>query len=671
MNLLEADFRGPVFPINPREKVVQSIRAYRTISEVPDPVDLAVIVVPKNAVLTVAKECGQRGVKGLVVISAGFKETGEEGLRREEALEEIIRRYEMRMVGPNCMGVINTDPKIRLDASFSKAKAIPGSIAMLSQSGALGEVILDYAGQMDLGLSMFASVGNKTDISGNDLLRYWEKDPNTEIILLYLESFGDPREFTQIARRITRKKPIVAVKAGRSVSGAAAITSHTGTMAESDIATDALFEQCGVIRVNSVRELFDVALALQCQKPPKGRRLAIITNAGGPGILATDAAVSRGFEMAQLSPARRRHLAKKLPAEASTRNPVDLLASATHDEYEVALKSVLRDPDVDAALVIFVPPIMVDAPAVGRVIVEAAQKHPDVPLVGCFMRPPEGMRDVESFMGCRVPFYPFPEEAVFSLDTLARYGEWLRRPKGRPLHERVRLRHGRKIDAILTEARRTGSLTVSRSMEFLRHVGLPVADFTSGAWDERDALPEAAEKLGYPVVLKADLPSAQHKTERKLVRLNLSSEEDVLNAARQLQKAAPESEGWFLQQQVPHARELILGMTTHGTFGPLFVLGLGGMEVEVLADVAFRLHPLTAHDVQEMAQSLRSYPLIRGYRGGPVVSLGDLKDLMAKLSKLVEEHPEIVSLEVNPLMVLPGTAKLVAVDARVVLAEEA
>ena len=672
-NLLDGDFRGPVFPVHPSEKVIHSIKAYPSINEVPDVVDLAVIVVPRDSVLEAAEDCGKRGVRGLVVISAGFKETGPEGLARERRLEEIVIRHGMRMVGPNCMGVVNTDPSVRLNASFSRARALPGKIAFMSQSGALGEVILDHARRLELGLSMFASVGNKTDVSGNDLLLYWEEDPTTEIILLYLESFGDPALFTKIARRVTCKKPIVAVKAGRSASGALAATSHTGSLAGSDLATEALFEQCGVLRVDTVRDLFDVALALDSQRPPRGRRLAVVTNAGGPGILATDAAVALGFRMGPLKAETRGRLSRALRPESSLRNPVDLLADATPERYRTAVEAVLDDKGVDAALVIFVPPVMIDAPGVARAIVEAARKRPEVPVVGCFMGPAPSFQELEAQVGHRIPFYSFPEEAVFSLSALARYGEWLRRRRGKPLYRSVAPRHAAQIAGLIEAGRRdgSGSLRASDALELVRIAGLPVVPFARGPWKEEGSLAAAAERLGFPVVLKADLPSAEHKTERKLVRLGLSSAAGVVEAARAVRRQAVGSDGWLLQKQVSSGRELILGMTTDPKFGPLFVLGLGGTDVEVLRDVSFRLHPLTGRDVEEMARGLRGYPLLRGYRGGPLVSMKGLKGLMAALSRLVEDHPSIVSLEVNPVMVESGSGRLVAVDARVALSRAA
>jgi acetyl coenzyme A synthetase (ADP forming)-like protein len=670
VNLLDGDFRGPVFPVNPREEVIHSIKAYRSVEEIPDPVDLAVVVVPRDAVLDVVEACGRKGVRGLVVISAGFREMGPEGLRRERRLAEIVTRYGMRMVGPNCMGVINTDPEVRLNASFSRTPALPGRIAFMSQSGALGEVILNHARTLELGLSMFASVGNKTNVSGNDLLLYWEEDPRTEIILLYLENFGDPRRFTEIARRLTRKKPVVAVKAGRSRSGAAAASSHTGSLAGSEIATAALFEQCGVLRVDTVRELFDVALALDSQKPPRGRRLAVVTNAGGPGILATDAAVARGFRLPPLARATRERLRRVLPQESSLRNPVDLLADATPERYREALRLVLRDPGIDAVVVIFVPPVMIDATGVARAITEACCERPEVPVVGCFMGPVGSLPEMEEAQRRRIPIYTFPEEAILALDALARYGEWLGRRPGPVLFRRARLASPTRAASLLEAglARRKPHLLLSEALELLRASGIATAPFLAGSWGEAVPIPELESRVGYPMVLKADVPSEQHKTERRLLHLGIEDRSTLRKALDALRREAPRGSGWVAQREIRGDLELIVGMATDPLFGPLFVLGLGGTEVEVLRDVAFRLHPLTGRDVEEMMRSLRGYPLLRGYRGRTDVKASQLKDIMARLGRLVAENPRIQSLEINPLIAQQRSGRLLAVDARVLLA---
>jgi len=389
-NLIDSEFNGKVFPVNPKASVIHSIKCYSTILDVPDAVDLAIIIVPRDHVKIALEQCGEKGVKGVVVITSGFKEIGEKGAQKELELMEIVRKYNMRMVGPNCFGVLNTDTDFSMNATFSKTKPLVGKVGFMSQSGALGEAILDYASQIKLGFSMFASVGNKADISGNNLLQYWRDDPNTEIILLYLENFGDPYRFTKIARSVTRKKPVIAVKAGRTAAGAKAISSHTGVLAGMDIGTDALFSQCGVLRVSSVDELFDVALALSNQDLPKGDRIAIITNAGGPGILAADAIESLGMQMAVFENKTLKHLRDNLPEVAAVNNPVDVIASGGPDSYREAMDAVLSDKNVDAVIVIFVPPIVVDHRAVIEAIVEMIEKHKNNKTVlGCFMSAPE------------------------------------------------------------------------------------------------------------------------------------------------------------------------------------------------------------------------------------------------------------------------------------------
>ena len=375
-NLIEFEFQGPVFPVNPKLRTLHSLKAYPSVDAIPDPVDLAVIVVPKEQVSTVVEACGRKGVKGLVVITAGFREVGGLGIAREEELASLLNRHGMRMVGPNCMGVINTDPTVRLDASFARTLPITGDIGFMTQSGALGEAILSIASRKGIGFSMFVSVGNKTDVSGNDLLLYWENDPATRVILLYLENFGDPRRFTTIARRITRTKPIVAVKAGRTTAGARAVSSHTGSLAGRDMATDLLLTQCGVLRAASVEELFDLAPAFSMQPPPAGPRVGIVTNAGGPGILATDACVGLGLVVESPSPATRERLAPILHPEASLENPIDLLASGTPEMYGAATRAALDDPAFDALIVIFVPPVMTRSEEVARSIANEAAGSP-------------------------------------------------------------------------------------------------------------------------------------------------------------------------------------------------------------------------------------------------------------------------------------------------------
>ncbi|MBI4260322.1 MAG: GNAT family N-acetyltransferase, partial [Actinobacteria bacterium] len=423
-NLLEQGYNGPVYPVNPKAEVVQSVAAYPSIDDVPGPVDLAVIVVPAAIVADVARQCARKGVRGLVVISSGFSETGPEGRRREHELMEICRQAGMRVVGPNCMGVLNTAEDVSMNATFSPIFPPRGRMGFLSQSGALGLAVIDYASALGLGLSSFVSVGNKADISGNDLIQYWEADDDTDLILLYLESFGNPRKFSRIARRVGRTKPIVAVKSGRSTAGVRATSSHTGALiAASDVTVDALFRQAGVIRTDTLQEMFDVASLLGNQPPPAGKRVGIVTNAGGPGILCADACEANGLEVPPLSEGTVRRLEEFLPAEAAFGNPVDMIASATAEDYGRTIRAVAADENVDSVVVIFIRPLTTTAEDVARAIRDAAGDLPKaMPLLSVFMSAkgvPAELREG----GVRIPSFAFPEDAARALARVAQYGE--------------------------------------------------------------------------------------------------------------------------------------------------------------------------------------------------------------------------------------------------------
>src|SRR6266850_5829760 len=429
-NLIDQGFQGPVYPVNPNASFVQSIAAYPSIASVPGEVDLAIIVIPAEQVLEAAQACGEKGVQALIVISAGFKETGEEGLKRERALVEVARQYGMRLVGPNCLGIVNTDAGVSMNATFAPVSPPAGRVAFSSQSGALGLAILDYARRLNLGISQFVSVGNKAEVSGNDLIEYWEKDPGTDLILLYLESFGNPQKFTQLARRVARTKPIIAVKSGRTPGGSRAASSHTGALAGSDAAVDALFRQSGVIRTDTIEELFDTAMLLASQPVPTGPRVAILTNAGGPGIMAADACESAGLELTSLETKTVRGLRAFLPVEASTKNPVDMIASANAESFEMALRLLLHDNHVDSVIVIFVPPLATGAQDVARAIIKGAAGNKK-PILSCFMGShgvPESLRSLNEG---HIPSYSFPEAAARTLARAVKYGEWRNAPPGK------------------------------------------------------------------------------------------------------------------------------------------------------------------------------------------------------------------------------------------------
>jgi acetate---CoA ligase (ADP-forming) len=668
-NLLTAGFNGPVYPVNPNTPVVQSVLAYPSVGEVPGPVDLAVLVVPAPGVVRAARECAAKGVRALVVISAGFAETGPEGAERQAQLLRVCRDAGMRLIGPNCLGVLNTDPEVSLDATFGPTVPLPGRVGFMSQSGALGLAIIDYANALGLGLSSFVSVGNKADISGNDLLNYWEQDDRTGLVLLYLESFGNPRKFARIARRVARSKPVLAVKSGRSAAGARASSSHTGALlAASDVTVDALFRQAGVIRTDTLAELFDVASLLANQPAARGRRVGIVTNAGGPGIMCADACEAGGLQVVELSPELRAKLAEDLPAAAAVANPVDMLASAPAEHYRRTVELVVASGEVDAAIVIFIPPLLTEAAEVASAV-RAAAATGTVPVLTVIMSadrlPPE-----PDDGGPRLPTYRFPEDAARALARAAEYGSWRERPEGR-LPELPGMRRD-EAAALLAAALAKGTgesqprwLAPDEVASLLDCYGLPLAEWRlAGTPEEAGA---AAEELGGPVALKAVAPRLLHKTEARGVLLGLSGAEQVQSAAREMAAAVAAAghtvERFLVQRMVGEGVELLVGVVNDASFGPVVACGAGGTAVELLKDVAVRITPLTDRDAAEMVRSLATFPLLDGYRGAPKADVAALEELLLRVSALVEAHPEVAELDCNPVKVLPHGA--VVVDARV------
>ena len=665
-NLLAAGFNGPVYPVNPKASVVQSVVAYKSVLEVPGPVDLAVLALPAPCVVEAAGECAAKGVRAIVVISAGFAETGPEGAQRQRELLAVCRAAGMRLIGPNCLGIVNTDAEVRLDATFGPIVPLPGRVGFLSQSGALGLAIIDYANALGLGLSSFVSVGNKADISSNDLLSFWEQDERTDLVLLYLESFGNPRKFARIARRVARTKPVLAVKSGRSAAGARATSSHTGALlAASDVTVDALFDQAGVIRTDSLAELFDVASLLANQPIPAGRRVAIVTNAGGPGIMCADACEAGGLEVVQLSPRLQASLAEGLPAEAAAANPVDMLASAPPEHYRRTVELVAASGEVDAVIVIFIPPLPADTDAVVRAVRDATATAGSVPVLNVVMSsadPP-----LEDGDGPRLPRYRFPEDAAHALVRAVEYGTWRQRPEGQ-VPELPDVRHD-EAAALLAAALADGTgprwLSPEGVARLLACYGVPIAEWRlAGSPEEAGA---AANELGGPVALKAVAPRLVHKTEAGAVCPGLAgAEADQAAAAEMAAAVAPEGyavDGYVVQRMVGEGVELLVGVVHDASFGPVIACGAGGTAVELLKDVAVRITPLTNLDAAEMVRSLATYPLLDGYRGAPRADVAALEDLLLRVSALVESHPTIAELDCNPVKVLPDGA--VVVDARV------
>ncbi|MFQ5670438.1 MAG: acetate--CoA ligase family protein [Acidobacteriota bacterium] len=669
-NLIGSGFTGPVFPVNPAARAVHSLQAYPTVERISGPVDLAVLVVPRDQVLNVARSCGRKGVKGLVVITAGFRETGPVGAAMEERLARTVRRYGMRMIGPNCMGVMNTDPEVRLNASFAAARPVPGSVGFLSQSGALGEAILATAADLGLGIAQFVSLGNKTDVSGNDLLEYWEKDDRIQLILMYLESFGNPRRFVQLARRITRSKPIIAVKSGRTAAGARAAVSHTGALAGAEIVTETLLRQCGVIRVSTMQRLFTLASAFASQPLPSGQRMAVVTNAGGPGILATDTLVGAGMELSSLALPTLRRLRALLPDEAVAGNPLDLTASADGQRYGAVLGPVLADPHVDALLVIFVTPIYIDALDVARHIVAARARRPKTVLT-CFMGKTRSREAVACLKANRIPVYAFPEEAATALAAMARHRADLERPRGRVVRYRADTGKAARLLSRARRASRSLLLDPDRTRALLEAYRLPVIP-AQEVFDAAGA-GAAALELGLPVALKATSPRFSHKTEVGAVRLDLRTGEEVMAAYQQMSRRLGRrgEVRFFVQAMVKGGVEVILGAVADRAYGPILMFGLGGTEVEVIKDVAYSLCPVTDEQARALIRSLRGSVLLTGFRGSEPVDLLALARWIGRLSQMVSEHPAIQEVDLNPLIVSPAGRRSGVVDARVLVASRA
>ena len=672
-NLVEYDFHGKVFPVNPKADFIHSIKAFPSVSSIPDPLDLAIIVVPKEDVPAVIDDCGEKGVKGLVVITSGYAETGEEGRRLEEQLLKQTRRYDMRMIGPNGMGVINTDPAIRMDATFAPTLPLDGRIGFMSQSGALGVAILNMARELDIGFSHFVSMGNKADTSGNDLLLYWEDDPRTDLILMYLESLGNPRRFMQIARRISKRKPILMVKAGRTQAGARAASSHTGALVARqglDIATDALLEQCGVIRVNTVKDLFDLAMCFSKNPLPRGNRLGILTNAGGPAIMATDAAINLGLRVGKLTEQASERLRELLPPEASVGNPVDMTPKVGPGQYAACARIMLEDESIDSLLVIFVPPLMINAFDVVSGVEELRREF-HKPIVGVIMATESFYEDLNVKQPGHMAVYHFPEPAVQALAALDRYRQWRERPVGK-----VQSFPADRIGAqqLLDAARERGEehLTAADGLRLLECYGIPIAQYCTAS--NLGAIDACAEQLSFPVVLKAVAPGLVHKTEAAGVVTDLRNPEELVAAARRMRSGLSEPPtaaagqelglSFMIQEYVRGGREVIVGMIQDPNFGPLIMFGLGGIYVETLKDVTFRVPPLTDLDAQEMVRQIRGYRLLEGVRGEPPVDLGGLAQVLQRFSQLVEDLPQVSEIEVNPLMVFPAARDFRAADAR-------
>ena len=664
-NLLAGEFTGAVHAVNDKADVVQSLPAHRSVRDIPGGVELAVVAVPAEQVVAAAHECAAAGVRSLLVISSGFAETGPEGARRQHELLEVCRAAGIRIVGPNCLGVLNTSPQIRLNATFAPPAAVPGGVGFMSQSGGLGIAIIEAASHLGIGLSSFVSVGNKSDLSGNDFLQYWEQDPDTKLAMLYLESFGNPRKFARIARRMSVAKPILAVKSGRSAAGARATSSHTGAMlSASDVTVDALFDQAGVIRTDRMHELFDVAALLSAQPIPRGDRVAIVTNGGGPGILCADACHASGVEIAELPADVRAQLAEFLPDGAALGNPVDMIATASADDYRRTLQTLADTDACDAIITIFVPALATTAADVAGAVRDFARANRELTTASVFMIS-GGVPAELSSDEVRVPGYEFPEEAARAVALAARHGRWRTRDVGSiPSFEGLR---SHEAAAIISKelARDDAWLSPASVARLFDCYGLPLV--TTRVVGDADKAVAAAAELGVPVALKASASGLVHKTDAGGVRLGLEGADAVRAAAGEIEDAVAgagyQLDALVVQPMSPKGVELIVGVVHDHSFGPVLACGAGGTAAELVGDVTVRITPVTDLEAREMVRSLRTFPLLDGYRGAPRCDLAAIEDVLLRVSAMVEAHPEIVELDCNPLIAGPDGA--VIVDARV------
>jgi acetyl coenzyme A synthetase (ADP forming)-like protein len=655
-NILAAGFPGRVAAVHPSSAAIEGVPTFARVDLIPGDVDLVVVCVPAAEVPRVVDDCISKRVKAIVIITAGFGETGAAGRAVQSAIVSKTRAAGIRLVGPNCMGLLNTDPVQPLNATFSPVFPPAGRVAMSTQSGALGLAVIDYARELGIGLSSFVSIGNKADVSTNDLIEYWAEDPRTDVIVLYVESFGNPAKFSRIAKRVGRSKPIIAVKAGRSSAGARAATSHTGALASRDAVADAMFQQCGVIRTTTLEELFDTARLLANQPLPAGRRVAILTNAGGPAILAADACERLGLALPPLSEHAVSALRSFLPAAASVGNPVDMLASASAADYRRALPLLLADDGIDAVLVIFIPPLATTNDDVARAIRQAGSAAPAKPVLAVLMAAHDPPRDLES-----IPCYRFPEGAAAALARAVAYAEWRRGPQGTVPDLRLDTAAAHRV-VEHAAARGAGWLSLSECEALLGAAGIAVLETRLVASATEAA--GAAAALGFPVALKAVGDRLIHKSDVGGVRLRLKDAAAVHAAWEDMrERLGAQMGGAVVQKMAGAGLEMLMGAVNDPVYGPVLACGMGGTLTELLADRQLRLHPLTDLDAAAMIDELRGAPLLRGYRGSAPVDEGALRDALLRLSALVGTCPEIQELDVNPLLV--GARGVCAIDARV------
>ncbi len=682
VNILNGKYTGTLYPVNPKARSVACVKAYPTLTDIPDDIDLAMIILPPHLALKSTQDAISKGVKGIVIVSAGFREVGGEGLEIENKIVALCKEAGVRMIGPNCLGVINPNPDIRLNASFSARMPESGNVSFISQSGALCTAVLDFAADRDFGFSKFISIGNKADVDELDLLRYLHADQETEVIMIYLEELRHGAEFVDTVKMITSgdtPKPVLVIKSGRTGAGAKAAASHTGALAGTEAVYDAIFQQSGIIRVESIDELFDFATAFaykdesalgkRRRKVPHGNRVAIVTNAGGPGIVATDVTVSSGLQLSQLSQDTLEALASHLPSTANINNPVDIIGDAAQDRYENALSAVIRDENVDGALVILTPQSMTNALATAEAIVRIASRS-HKPVLCCFMGIIDVSAGVKYLQEHGIPVFKFPENAAKAFGALYRYAKWLNRQILAPFQ----LKHDRNRATELIQTFIDQGLThvgEREGLELLKCYGFNTLEtqLTTTASDAAGA----AEKMGFPVVMKIVSPQIIHKSDAGGVKVGLETRTAVERAFETIVANAKNYQsdvkitGVLVQKLAPRGEEVILGMNRYPVFGPLIMFGLGGIFVELFADVVFRLAPVNRNSVRRMIRQIKGFKLLNGFRGRPITDLEEIEKSLVRLSDMVISHPEIQELDINPLITHEKGRGATVADCRMIL----
>lgn len=665
--LRDYKFNGKIYPVNPKGGIIEGFQAYTSINEVPEEVDLAVIVVNAKFVLDTIDQCHKKDIKGLCIITAGFKETGKEGAELEKQLLQKVRDYGMRCVGPNCLGVLNTNDNVKMDATFAESLPVKGDIGFVSQSGALGGGILNILKDLNLGFAQFVSIGNQADINAETMLEYWENDDDVKQILLYMESIQNPQNFRKLASRITKKKPILALKAGRSAAGASAASSHTGSLAGADKAAAALLKQSGVIREFSLKNLFANAKAFSNCPIPKGNRVAIITNSGGPGIMATDAVCESGMQMAKITDETKEKLRSFLPSAASVKNPIDMIASAPIEHYKQTLETVLQDENVDMIAVIYLPFLGLKDIDVAQALMEIKAKNPQKPIIGVFMTTSDFFVKISN-MKVNMPFYMYAEEAAEAMTRLDQQRQWMEKPQGSiPTYNVDKA----KVETIIKNSLKEGraQLTTLESIDVLEAYGIRACKY--GLATNEEEVAKLGNEIGYPVVMKMTSKTTSHKTDVGGVVVNIKDEAQLRNEYKALLQRLEAKglldglEGVIIQEMVKGSREMVCGIATDPQYGPMMMFGLGGVFVEVMKDVTFRIAPLTDNDAMDMIKSVKAYKLLEGARGTTPAQIGQIQETLLRLSQLVNDFKFIDELDINPLLISEKTGEGIAVDGRI------